>query len=366
MGIVLASAALGVVSGGCSSQGAGDGGASDSGAPEAGDSGEQTCPAMPTPLPFVRGSSALPMDGALRINHLQAKATHNSYHLQPSADLIDWAFSHKPLAEQFEQQGVRGVELDVQWSHDCGRLEVFHIGIFDDRTTCRLFTDCLLQIRGWSASHPGHHPLFIQIEPKFALSPQTDESRIQALEKEILAVFERPWLITPDDVRGASPTLAKGIKDHGWPTLGEARGRVLFFLNEGGALRDRYTRDRTSLDGRLLFAEARQDDPVAGVMILNDPIGDSEAIKKALASGYIVRTRADSLPGTLRSTDRSGRDAALAGGAQIVSTDFPAPVEGVPYSLSIPDGTPSRCSPVTAPPGCAPLAIEDPSKLGRK
>jgi len=77
-----------------------------------------------------------------------------------------------------------------------------------------------------------------------------------------------------------------------------------------------------------------------------------------------VRPRADSSPATARANDTAGREAALATGAQLVSTDFPAPVTGLSYSVAIPGGTPSRCSP-GAPQGCTPEAIEDPAKLAR-
>ena len=30
------------------------------------------CPAAPTPAPFVKGTTTLPMDGTLRVNHIQA------------------------------------------------------------------------------------------------------------------------------------------------------------------------------------------------------------------------------------------------------------------------------------------------------
>lgn len=334
--------------------------------PEASDAGDAgaACGEKPKPTPFVKSTASYPLDATLRMNHLQAKATHNSYHLQPTSDLVDWAYSHAPLAEQLDKQGVRGVELDLHWDDECQRYEVFHIGLLDDRTTCRVFTDCLLALRGWSQAHPGHHPIFVHLEPKFA-SSAVDDARIAALEGEILSVFERPWLVTPDDVRGASPTLAAGVAARGWPTLGEARGRLLFYLNDTGGFRDSYTRGRKSLDGRLVFAEASFDDPFAAVMILNDPVSDAANIKNALAAGYIVRTRADSSPATARANDTAGREAALATGAQLVSTDFPAPVTGLSYSVAIPGGTPSRCSPATAPAECAPEAIEDPAKLTR-
>lgn len=330
---------------------------------ESADSGA-SCGARPTPAPFVRSTASYPLDATLRLNHLQAKATHNSYHEQPTADLVDWAYTHAPLAEQLDQQGVRGVELDLHWSDECQRFEVFHIGVLDERSTCRVFTDCLLALRGWSASHPGHHTLFVHLEPKFA-SSTLDDARIAALEGEVLSVFERPWLITPDEVRGASPTLAAGLADHGWPTLGESRGRLLFYLNDTSGFRDSYTRGRKNLDGRLLFAEAEFGDPFGALMILNDPVRDAANIKKALAAGYIVRTRADSTPATARANDTTGREAAFASGAQLVSTDFPAPVAGLSYSVSLPGGAPSRCSPATAPAECTPTAVEDPAKLAR-
>ncbi len=323
-------------------------------------------PALGTPADFVPGPRAMhAMDSVLRMNHLQAKATHNSYHVRPTVDVTEWAYTHVPLAQQFDTQGVRGVELDLNWNSDCQRLEVYHIALLDPNTTCRVFTDCLAQIRNWSAAHPGHHPLFIHIEPKFNADPATDELRMMAVEREILSVFSRTWIITPDEVRGSSATLAQAIMANGWPTLGQSRGRVLFYVDRTDGLRDRYTHGNRDLDGRLLFVDSRLGDPFAGVMVLNNPIGDSAAIRAALGAGFIVRTRADSNPAMAFANDRAQLDAALASGAQIVSTDFPAPVTGVPYSVTIPAGTPSRCSSVTAPMSCTAIAIEDPALLAR-
>lgn len=326
---------------------------------------ETVCPASPKPASFVRGTVTLPLDGTLRVNHLQAKATHNSYHLVPKATVAEWQYSHLPVAEQLDKQGVRGVELDLHWDDECGRFRVFHIGALDDLTTCTYLTDCLVGMREWSAAHPGHHPVFVQIEPKFAASPVTDETRVAALDREILSVFDRPWLVVPDDVKGNTSSVAEGLVARGWPTLGEARGRFVFYLNDASTIRDTYTHGRKNLDGRLLFAEGNLDEPFVAIQVSNDPVGDAEAIKKALAKNLIVRTRADSNPATAKTNETKDREAALASGAQIVSTDFPAPVPGIPYSVAIPDGTPSRCAPGVAPQGCTSLAIEDPAKLAR-
>ena len=46
------------------------------------------------------------------------------------------------------------------------------------------------------------------------------------------------------------------------------------------------------------------------------------------------------------------RDAAIASGAQFVSTDYPVPDPdfGTGYMVAIPDGMPARCNPISAPP----------------
>lgn len=318
------------------------------------------------PGTFVRGPRAAhPMDGALRLNHLQALATHNSYHLRPTVNLIDWAYSHRPLDEQLGMQGVRGVELDLQWNDRCQRLEVYHVGTVDARTTCQRFVECLAVIRDWSARNPGHHPLFIHIEPKFPSSPATNAQRIEAMEREVLSVFDRAWIITPGEVQGSVRSLPEAIESRGWPPLEFTRGRVLFYIDKTDSFRDAYTHGGRDLAGRLMFVDSAVGDPFAGVMVLNNPTGDADAIREALRRNYIVRTRADSSPATAMANDTRQRDAALASGAQIVTTDFPAPVDGMPYAVTIPSGTPSRCSPVTAPMGCTPAMIEDPARLAR-
>ncbi|MCC7541400.1 MAG: hypothetical protein IT379_34605 [Deltaproteobacteria bacterium] len=345
---------------------AADAGAVPDAAPPSRDTGpdvpERTCPPPATPLAFRRDDAvAHPLDDVLRLNHLQAEATHNSYHLEPTEDAGEWAYSHAPLDEQLERQGVRALELDVHLDEECERFEVFHIGLLDERTTCRVLSDCLALVRGFSQRHPGHHPLFVQIELKDPASV-VDEAYFVALENEILSVFDRSWIVTPDEVRGDAATVSDAIVANGWPTLAATRGRILFYLDDDGASRQLYTHGGRDLDGRLMFVDSDAGAPYAGVLVLNDPVGEADAIAAALAAGYVVRTRADSSPVDVRA-GRTALAEALASGAQIVSTDFPDPVAGLDYSVAIPGGTPSRCSPVTAPSECTSAAIEDPALL---
>jgi len=62
------------------------------------------------------------------------------------------------------------------------------------------------------------------------------------------------------------------------------------------------------------------------------------------------------------------RDAALASGAQWISTDYPVPnpAFGTGYQVMIPMGTPGRCNPVSAPPDCTSLDIENPQDLSSR
>lgn len=335
--------------------------ADDSDAATTTDSG--ACPALPSPMMFARNAAvAHPMDDALKLNHLQAEATHNSYHLRGRTDLAEWNYEHAPLGEQLSNQGVRGVELDLQWDARCRRFQVYHVAALDDRSTCRYFTDCLLAIRTFSAANPGHHPIFIHVEPK-GPEGSYDEAGFAQVEREILSVFDRSWIITPDEVKGTSPTVSEAITTRGWPTLAQSRGRVLFYLDNTTAPRTIYTHNGRDLNGRLMFVDSAMGDPFAAVMVLNDPTASAMAIARALAAGYLVRTRADSDPTEARMNTRTQLTAALASGAQIVSTDFPAPTMETGYVVEIPSGTPSRCSPVTAPMGCTPAMIESPTRL---
>ena len=83
----------------------------------------------------------------------------------------------------------------------------------------------------------------------------------------------------------------------------------------------------------------------------------------AVAAGYIVRTFAESITDVLAGAPDE-LDAALASGAQIISTDFPAPRDdGVTYFVEIPGGSPSRCNPINAPAECTSNDIEHPRGL---
>jgi hypothetical protein len=305
-----------------------------------------------------------PLDDALRFHHLQAVGTHNSYHLETGETVVPaWDYSHLPLDEQLGLQGVRQFELDLYRDSHESRFMVLHVPFLDQSTTCAWLTDCLEVMRGWSDRNPGHHPLLTLLETKDGYDPDTAEDYLADLEYEVLDVWPEDRLVTPDSVRGDHATLREALAADGWPVLGELRGKALFVLHDGGGLREVYTHGNTSSEGRVLFPDAQGNTelPYAAVHSMNDPVGGFDAIGAVVAAGHLVRTRADSDSEQAVANDISRRDAALASGAHFISTDYPAPHPDTGYVVAIPDGTPSRCNPLTAPAECSSEAIEDPA-----
>ena len=346
-----------------------------------------------------------PIAGAqpIRINEIQVIGSHNSYHAglgrnemaylrktnPKAAEALD--YSHPPLTDQLNA-GVRQLEIDVFGDAKGGLFakpatvglmakagfevdppfdpeglmmkpgfKVLHAQDVDYRSRCQPFVACLAEIRAWSKTHPKHIPIFILIENKdgrsrpymVAPEPLTAET-FNLLDAEIRTVFRPGEMITPDDVRGSSATLETAVLGKGWPLLEESRGKVMFVLDQDrvGPL---YTKGHPALEGRVMFTNSTAGQPDAAFMKLNDPL--SEQVQAAVRKGYIVRTMSDPGPAGVRAGETRRRDAALASGAQMVSTDYPfdekAPESGYSVKFEHGDGPFNiRCNPVLKAAGC--------------
>jgi hypothetical protein len=287
------------------------------------------------------------------------------------------------LPEQFGNLGVRAIELDVYADPQGGKFlhpalpealgvvipddpamhapgfKVLHQADVDTHSTCVSLKVCLAQVRQWSEANPGHVPIMVQLEVKDA----ADAAELDSLDAEIRSIIPGDEMVTPDDVRGRFPTLGAAVRDHGWPTLGTMRGKIVFTLDNEG-LRALYRTGRPSLEGRVLFTPSSPGQDDAAFAKLNDPIGQAAQIKAALAANMMVRTRADADTVQARTNDTTMRDAALASGAQWVSTDYEVPNPAFsPYTVRMPGGTPARCNPVTAHHFCRSTDVEDPRRL---
>jgi hypothetical protein len=308
-----------------------------------------------------------PLDDVLRVNDVWSKGTHNSYHLRPLLYQTvpkEFDYEHAPLPVQLDDQGVRKFELDVFW--DPSGFQVHHWNRFDKETTCTTLVLCLSILRDWSLAHPGHQPIFVFVEPKgvhseITISDEPITGHYDQLDQEIRSVLPPELLVTPDEVRGGAATLAAAIASTGWPTLRATRGRFLLVMLDGGIDRDGYAEGRPSLEGRAMFVGSDPGRADAAVMLRDDPVGEAAEIGQLVGLGYLIRTRSDSLSDA-QAGDTTRRDAALASGAQIVSTDYPVPdMLDNDYFVAIPGGTPSACNPITsAGTGCLPSDIENP------
>ena len=360
-------------------------------------------------LPFVFAAATVfaQQDDQVRINQIQVIGTHNSYHagIAPSearlwkqknpAQFQALNYQHPALTTQLDG-GVRQIELDIfadtrggLYAHPAGPglvakaglpadpefdpqhlmdkpgFKVMHVEDLDYRSNCQPFTACLAEVRAWSKAHPQHLPIFILVETKQSplklAFPTTQPEKFtpaifDALDKEIESVFPAEEMITPDNVRGEHATLDEAVLAGAWPALAEARGKVVFLMDQRN-MGPLYLEGHPSLKGRVIFTNAVPGTPDAAFTEEND--GSAAVIEDLVRKGYLVRTRADSDTKQAQTNDTSRRDEALRSGAQIVSTDYPAS-ETAPsgYSVSLPGGVVARCNPVLKPAGCTDSQLE--------
>lgn len=300
------------------------------------------------------------------------------------------AYDHPPLAAQLDA-GLRSLEIDVYNDPTGGRFadpagnrvlrekgvtniapfdpaplaapgfKTLHVADIDFRSHCPTFRLCLQQMKDWSDRHPQHVPIFVMLEaktdglhilPGSAEIAKFDVAAFDALDAEIVNVIGRNRLVTPDDVRGAFPTLEAGVRAHNWPTLESARGKFVFLLTT--AL-DReattpYLTGRPNLEGRVAFLRADAGAPHAAFLLLDNALTRTAEIAQRVREGYLVRTRSDIETHEARVNDMTRANAAFASGAQVVSTDFfkPGNAFGTSYVVTLPGGGEYRCNPVNA------------------
>lgn len=334
---------------------------------------------------------------SLKMNDIQVLGSHNSYKLfipSPELELIraynensalTLDYNHLPLTEQLNL-GMRQLELDIVYDPEGGRFadpllprqvagspgavpfdaselqkpgfKVLHSQDIDVRSNCMTWVACLTEIRNWSQANPQHVPLLIMFNAKEGGSaypgvrPALDftAAAYDALDAEILSVFNLEELITPDEVRGGHSTLREGALAGGWPDLDAARGKVFFAIDEGATKIQVYMRGRESLQGLPVFVNSVDEEAEhAAYFTINDPIGSFNRIQANVKAGFIVRTRADANTMEARENSTHRRDAAFNSGAQYISTDYYLPRrEWSNYQAVLPGGAPARCNPVRA------------------
>lgn len=329
----------------------------------------------------------------LKMNQTQVIGSHNSYKIGIEKALMDLIladrpeaigldYTHIPIVEQLDL-GLRGLEIDVVHDPEGGRFsnpkglemlnakgvetkpynaeamqargfKVLHVPDIDFRSHCPTFKACLSDIRDWSKLHSDHLPIIITINPKtsgldrpgFAQVIPFDKKVLDALDKEILEIFETDELVTPKQVKGKQKTLRKAIVDKGWPDLPKAKGKILFVLDVGKELTELYVTGDEDYT-RPMFANPDVDNPHAAIFIMNDPIKQEKEIAELVKQGFMVRTRSDADTREARTGDKTRFEAAIRSGAQVISTDYYLKSLSPNKDFEIVfDGKYSQCNPV--------------------
>ena len=308
------------------------------------------------------------LDANMRINQLQFVGTAESYKLAPGeamlslirmggkkdAEALD--FSEPPLADQLNA-GARSLEFDIAYDSKGGLFKnpagasmadelldagyvsamsqpgfkVIHVLDVDFNSTCLTLKDCLTQVAAWSRAHKNHIPILIALHANDAKTPMPgatqpvpfDAEAFAALDAEIRAVFQPDELITPDQMKGSHASLREAALMGDWPRLGEARGKVMFLLDDKAEKTDLYAGAAKSLQGRPMFIATDEESPLASFICVDNPMKDQARITKDVATGFMVKTRADADTREARKGDTTRRDAAFASGRADRGDEFP-------------------------------------------
>ena len=313
--------------------------------------------------------------GDLKINQLQYLGSHNSYRIRTDQEILDFLlgitnllpaeynpveldYTHLPLREQFTKYGIRQIELDLFLDQSGGLyynrkgnafydkeeasgipellepgIKVLHIADVDFNSHQLTFIKNLQEIKHWSTNYPEHLPIFILLElsektvnsvlPNVGFAvPQSwaSEAALLSIETEILSVFDRSLIITPDDVRGTYNSLNEAVLNHNWPNIDESRGKVMFLL-DNEELTPFYTLNAPSLENRLMFTENSSPGADDAAFLSRD-VSQFQEINVLSEAGYLIRTRVDAGTYEARNNDYSSWLTAIQSGAHFLSTDY--------------------------------------------
>ena len=218
-----------------------------------------------------------------QMNQIQVLGSHNSYHTGVDPALFTFLRSKygarmdtlgvfAPSIQRQLEMGLRALEIDVvydpkggAYAHPAGLqiekennlegppydpqglmlkpgFKVIHVPDIDFRSNVYTLQQELALLKAWSNAHPNHLPIPITMnakddglkQPGFVEPLKCDKAAFDAWDAELLQGLGREKLITPDDVRGAYPTLEAAVLAHAWPKFSQARGKILFVLDETG------------------------------------------------------------------------------------------------------------------------------------
>ncbi len=324
------------------------------------------------------------------LNQIRILASHNSYKKKPhhkvlrflkkfqgklgdqnNPDYID--YGHLPFAAQFNDYGIRGVELDVNYDPKGGHykrrrvnlflfgqrqrlkggvlkkpgFKILHISDVDFETNYLTLKSALKDLNTWSEAHPGHLPIYVNIEAKG--SHPADESKslkrlgfktcipfdsiaFISLEDEIKSILKPNQIYSPKHFKDTFLSSRSRINTIGWPTLKEVRGKFIFVLE--GSNQHVYK----SFIDPIMFYYGDINDENTVFLLRNDAVASRTDIHD-LSPNFIIRTRSDSGTRESRENNYYTWENALKSKAQIISTDYyKADSRFSSYKVGFPNG----------------------------
>ncbi|KAL3158498.1 hypothetical protein ABBQ38_010730 [Trebouxia sp. C0009 RCD-2024] len=320
-------------------------------------------------------------------------------------------YSHLGLYQQLDL-GVRSLEIDIfpdpvggtydhsvvlrvagvnGWLNNSALADpgfkVLHEPDVDFDTTCYTFSSCLGLVADWHRANPKHFPLTIFLNQKVSglaeylgqegmqlltavmktsttpgpdgiiVVPEYDAAMtFEQIEAEVLKMFNRSDIVTPDEVRGNYSTLAEAVltdsSGPGWPALDTLWGRVFLVWTPESV--DDYLKLHPNLNDALSFVSSvdgnsgvdgggvTASDPARVFIqtfenldwsspVTADQISSFESRMQhvhqrtmdIVKEGYMTISFADEHCVEARNNFTARQDALVTAGAQIIKTDFP-------------------------------------------
>jgi hypothetical protein len=245
------------------------------------------------------------IDSRLKLNHFTILGTHNSYH---RANLI-YKYEHQQLDKQLSF-GIRQIELDIHLMKN--NLVIYHLQLFDDKTHCYCFKDCLMKIVKWTEENRFHYPiyLFIEIKQMFyedlmtGLTGGVKCEHLQQIKEEILYVFSLDTFILPEQIQGNQTSIRLALKkqrqnefegsytyqNYGWPPVYQSLGKLIpVFLDDVHNRAVHLYSTCDSLQNFFLIAQTNLNLPYSSIICFSSSIKDAEILVNSAMNGQIIR-----------------------------------------------------------------------------
>ncbi len=272
-------------------------------------------------------------DSEIKLNEIKILASHNSYKkygtaigkffiglgsTKEEADALKYGY--KNFTDQFEA-GIRSMEIDLRMRKT--EFMLTHVPLVDNGSVAPVFSLALDEIALFSENNPNHVPIIILMEIKddwMILDHALQVIGTDQLKQLNILLEDKlgDLLFSPNDMLENGKTLNETVQTTGWPSVSSLLGKVIFVLHPGNFTQI-YNEIDPSLVSLPMFLGIYPDqisESYASFIVHNDP--DVTAISQLVSQGYIVRTRIDAD----LVYEQGNYDAALASGAQILSSDY--------------------------------------------